>query len=237
MADAFGAMLRDYHRDAYDGSGVYRSHTGTTRDGNPEWYFGDAFAPETESALDRVRAVGGPVHDAGCGAGQHARRLQDEGYEVVATDVSPGAVRAAGEVGVDRVAVADLRSPPVVADCVFLAGTQFGLGGTVAAFRRTLHRLDRATSDEGRIVGDLKDPVAVADDHVAGREELQAFDEAAGVARRRMRTEYRDLAGPWVSLLCLTPEAARRAVEPTPWAITEVIEGDGARYFLVLDAA
>ncbi|QLD87193.1 methyltransferase domain-containing protein [Natronomonas halophila] len=235
MDDAFGAMVRDYHRDAYDGSGRYRSHTGETRDGHPEWYFSESFPAETEAALDRVRETEGLVVDAGCGAGSHALTLQRSGADVLATDVSEGALRVADERGVDRIARADLQSLPAVADCVFLAGTQFGLGGTVEAFQETLDALAATTEPGGRVVGDLKDPFAVADNHVAGREELREFDTRAGIAHRRMRTEYRDLVGPWLDLLCLTPEAAREAVVPTAWSVTEVIEGDGARYFLVLD--
>jgi len=233
--DAFGRMVLDFHRDDYDGSGRYRSHTGATREGHPEWYFGDSFPPESEAALKRVRETGGTVVDAGCGAGSHALALQRKGTNVVATDVSGGALRVARDRGVERVARADLRSLPVVADCVFLAGTQFGVGGTVTALQETLSALEDATTEGGRVVGDFKDPFAVADDHVAGREELLDFDREAGVARRRMRTEYRDLVGPWLDLLCLTPAAARDAIDATAWSVTDIIEGDGARYFVVCD--
>lgn len=235
MADAFGRMVLDYHRGEYDGSGRYRSHTGATREGHPEWYFGESFDPEVEAALDRVAAVDGLVVDAGCGAGSHSLALQRDRVDVLATDVSPGALRVASERGVERVARADLRSLPAVADGVFLAGTQLGVGGSVAAFRETLRALAEATADGARVVGDLKDPLEVANSHVAGREELSSFDSEAGVGCRRMRTEYGDLAGPWLELCCLTPAAAREAVSRTPWRVTDVLEGDGARYFLILD--
>jgi SAM-dependent methyltransferase len=235
MDDAFGAMVRDYYEDAYDGSGRYRSHTGETRDGHPEWYFSESFPEETEAALDRVLETEGLVVDAGCGAGSHALFLQQSGVNVLGTDVSEGAIDVARDRGLQRVARADLRSLPVVADCVFLAGTQFGIGGTVAAFRETLDALAEGTTADGRLVGDLKDPFVVAENHVAGKAELREFDREAGIAHRRMRTEYRDLKGPWLDLLCLRPEAAREAVAPTAWSVSEVIEGDGARYFLVLE--
>lgn len=235
MANAFGRMVLDYHRGEYDDSGCYRSHTGTVRDGHPEWYFGDGFPAESEAALDRIGRIEGLVVDAGCGAGSHALALRREGVDVLAIDVSPGALRVARDRGIERVARADLRSLPAVADGVLLAGTQFGVGGTVAAFRETLAALDDATTGDARVVGDLKDPHAVAADHVAGREELVEFDPERGVGRRRIRTEYRDLVGPWLDLLCLAPGRAREAVAPTGWEVKEVLEGDGARYFLVLE--
>lgn len=235
MDDAFGRMVLDYWRDEYDGSGRYRSHTGAIRDGHPEWYFGRTFDEETETAIEHVHAVGGTVHDAGCGAGNHALELQDRGLDVVGTDVSRLALQVARERGVDDVALADLRSPPAVANCVFLSGTQFGVGGTVESFRSTLRSLVDATGAGGRVAGDLKDPFAVAESRLAGREELETFDRDAGIAHRRLRTEYRDLVGPWRSLLCLTPDAARAAVSPTPWTVSELVHGDGPRYYLVLD--
>jgi len=51
VVDAFGRMVLDYHRNEYDGSGRYRSHTGAVRDGHPEWYFGRSVPAETEAAL------------------------------------------------------------------------------------------------------------------------------------------------------------------------------------------
>lgn len=235
MADAFGRMVLDYHRDEYDGTGRYRSYNGETRDGHPEWYFGESFPREIETALDRLGMVDGPVVDAGCGAGSHALALQREDVSVLATDVSLGALRVARERGVDHVARADLRAPPALADGVFLAGTQLGIGGTVAAFRETLDGLAASTTADARVVGDLKDPFEVAHSHLAGREELRSFDPERGVGSRRLRTEYRGLVGPWLDLLCLSPDAARDAVEPSVWRVTEVIEGDGARYVLVLE--
>jgi hypothetical protein len=75
----------------------------------------------------------------------------------------------------------------------------------------------------------------VAASHLAGRDELVAFDRYAGVARRRFRTEYRDTVGPWLSLVCLTPGTAREAAASTAWSVTAVLRGNGAGYFLVLD--
>lgn len=91
-----------------------------------------------------------------------------------------------------------------------------------------------ATTEGGSVVGDLKDPVAVETFRVAGSEELQAFDRRRGVATRRMRTEYRGFVGPWLDPLCLTLEAARRAVAPTPWHVSAVLDREGGRYFPVV---
>lgn len=215
MADAFGRMVLDYYHDVYDGTGRYRSYDGATRDAHPDWYFDESFAPETEAALERARESGGLVVDAGCGTGSKALALQRDDVEVLATDASPGALEVATDRGVDRAARADLRSLPAVADCVYLSGTQFGIGGTVDSFRSTLRGLAEAATEDGRVVGDLKDPSLVADSRLDGRDELRRYDPERGVGHQQMRLGYRDLEGPWLDLLCLTPDAARRAVAET----------------------
>jgi hypothetical protein len=38
-----------------------------------------------------------------------------------------------------------------------------------------------------------------------------------------------------VLVMSTEPGTGKTAVAPTPWSITEVLEGDDARYYLVLD--
>ncbi|MFC7226824.1 class I SAM-dependent methyltransferase [Salinirubellus salinus] len=248
--DAMGRMVWDYWRGEYDGSGVYRDPMGRPRDAHPEWYFGGAFdgpVPETRRAMDlaaeAATETGAPVFDLGCGPGQDARRFQSEGTPVVAGDPSLGSVRVAREAGVDRVLTADLNAPPLTADsvgCVYASGTQLGTagGGTVGGLRRVLGEFDRLVAPDGRVVADLKDPQEHREEAAAAPnafDDTVAFDPAAGMGLRLMRTEYRDAVGRWIPLLLLTPEAATRAVEPTPWDLVDTVDGDGSRYYLHLE--
>lgn len=214
--DAFGRMVWDYHRGRYDGSGVYRSYAGESRDGHPEWYFGERWSDTVERGLARVRKRAGRVLDLGCGAGKHATYLQRQGVAVVGCDPSPWAVRTARARGLDAATVADLRALPFddgVFDIVMVLGTQLGVVRTVWGLREALGAFARVTPPEGRIVADVTHPSRYVADVEAGDrlDETTHVDHSAGIARRRMRTEYRDIVGPWVDLLMLEPAALRRA--------------------------
>lgn len=245
--DAFGRMVWDYHRGAYDGGAVYRSPRGGSHDGLPAMYFGaDEHSPETGAALDLVErsADARPVADIGCGAGQHALALGERGADPVGIDPSGLALRTARTRGVDRLLTGDLTTLPLGADAVdavFMCGTQLGVAGSIEGLRAVLREFDRAVADGGRVVADLKDPVeqAAALDSEGIRhtdmDDLVRLDTDRGVGLRRLRTEYDGAVGPWVDLLLLTPAAAARAVEPTPWRLVDTLHGDGSRYYLVLE--
>lgn len=239
--DAFGRMVWDYYRGEYDGSGVYRSHTGEARDGHPEWYFGEDWPPSTDRALDRVCERAGRVLDLGCGAGKHATHLQRRGVTVVGGDPSPLALRTARARGLRQAAVMDLRALPAAdgaLDVVVVLGTQLGVARTVEGLRDALGEFARATGPDGRVVADVTHPERYLAAVEAGEmsDETTDVDLSAGVARRRLRTEYRGLAGPWIDLLMLSPAALSRAVAPTGWTVTDRID-HGREYVVVLDRA
>jgi hypothetical protein len=91
------------------------------------------------------------------------------------------------------------------------------------------------------VVADLTDPTEqaamLASEGIRHTEtdDLVAVDEGRGVGRRRMRTEYDGAVGPWLDLLLLTPAAAERAVEPTPWRLVDTPGAGGSRYYLHLE--
>lgn len=245
--DAFGRMVWDYHRGAYDGSAVYRSPRGGSHDGLPGMYFHEGeYTGETGTALDLVEGTADarPVADIGCGAGQHALALGERGVDTVGIDPSGLALRTARARGVDRLLAGDLTALPLgvdAVDAVFMCGTQLGIAGSVEGLRAVLRDFDRAVADGGRVVADLKDPVeqAAALDAEGLRhtdtDDIVRVDADRGVGLRRMRTEYDGAVGPWVELLLLTPAAAGRAVAPTPWRLVDTLHGDGSRYYLVLE--
>jgi len=66
-----------------------------------------------------LRAVEGPVLDAGCGAGGYTRALREDGHRVVAADLSEGMTRSGGE-------------PATVADITALPFAAGSFGGAIA---------------------------------------------------------------------------------------------------------
>lgn len=134
----------------------------------------------------------------------------------------------------------DLRALPIgecALDVVLVFGTQLGVVRTVPGLRDALGEFARVTGPTGRVVADVTHPGRYVADVEAGvrLDEATRVDPSAGIARRPMRTEYRDLVGPWIDLLMLDPAALRAAVVPTCWTVTDLIDDGGRDYIAVLD--
>ena len=89
--DAFGRALLDRLEGGRETTILERDDGLFTTDIPIDWYFAvyrNWRAPEKEA----MRYVRGRVLDVGAGAGRHALDLEGKGHEVVAIDISPGAV-------------------------------------------------------------------------------------------------------------------------------------------------
>jgi len=217
--DAFGWMVREFHRDGLAGQPQYRRLDGTTAEAHLQGYFRGA---DDWHAVERrlLAAADGRVLDAGCGVGRHALPLADRGHDVVGFDRSPGAVTVARERGVPA-AVGDLTRPPTVGpfDTVLALGKQAAVGERVADLRTTLDALAAVTRPGGRLLADFDDPSRWGGDGTAG-----------DAAVRRFRVEYDGLVGPWTDLLVLSPDRLRRTVADTPWRVRRLVDGDGSLF-------
>ena len=80
-----------------------------------------------------MRSARGRVLDIGCGAGRHCLYLQGRGHAVTGIDISPGAIDACRQRGVQ-----DARALPITRvdthigrfDSIFMLGSNFGLFGS-----------------------------------------------------------------------------------------------------------
>jgi SAM-dependent methyltransferase len=156
MVDAFGQTLLD----GADPEIVERD------DGFVSTSMLNYFAPVRRWPTVERRAlhwVRGRVLDVGVGAGRVALELQKRGLEVVAIDVSPGAVEVARRRGARDVrvlALEDVDGSLGPFDSLVMFGNNFGLFGSRAKARRLLQRL-RPFVD--RIVAASNDPSGTDD--------------------------------------------------------------------------
>lgn len=189
-----------------------------------ENYFG-SHEDWDDAQRERLGELDGPVLDLGCGAGQHVRFFEDRGTEVLGVDVSPGAVQAARERGVEHVAVGDMFALPFERDrfrSVLLNGTQVGLAQSVAGVRSLLSDLAYVTDGEATAQVDNYDASLVDS-------ELFGFrpDPRDGFAHRTFHFEYepRDgdrILGRALHFLLFSPARLRDICVGTPWSVTEV---------------
>jgi SAM-dependent methyltransferase len=208
---------------------------GLVYSGNPSDYFAPyARWPSLEKKA--MRYVRGRVLDVGCGAGRVALRLQERGYEVVAIDNSPLAVRVARKRGARDAKVmslADIDESLGVFDTVLVLRNNFGLVGTEAGARRLLHRLHALTSERARIITDSVDPAR--DKDPAWRTYRSRRGGRGRPVAQRLRVRWRNYATPWFHYLMFSPSDMKRLVEDAGWHIHRLIEDGSSRFVAVLE--
>lgn len=233
MADAFGRMVADFHRESLAERPVYRRDDDHVSEAHLEGYFAD-YDDWSDLEKRMVEEMSGTVLDAGCGVGRTALWAGERGHDVLGIDRSPGAVRVARNRGVEHALVGDMTELPFRGgfDTALVVGKQLGLGRSRADLWDTLIELAAVTEPGGRLVADLNDPTHP---DTRGDPDYRADrDLGEGLAYRRFRVEYDGLVGPWTDLLMVTPEALERVVAGTPWALDELLDGAGSAYGVVL---
>lgn len=223
--DPLGRAMYDHATDVEAGELVYRDGTDVESHDVPNTYFSppSTWDPKWRRRLSKLD---GPVLDAGCGVGTNARWLEAGGREVVAIDVSPNAVRAARERGVQDVRVMDLFDLDFPAErfrSLLAKGTQLGLAGSLPGVRATLSDLAVVTDDAGVAIVDSYDPIELDRESFIG----YRSDPRDGVARRTFHFEYRRPdgdreVGRSLSFVLFGPDRLRDALVGTPWNFAEV---------------
>jgi SAM-dependent methyltransferase len=175
-----------------------------------------------------MRYVRGRALDIGAGGGRVALHLQERGHDVVAVDVSPGAIEVCRRRGVRDarvVAIEDVDESLGSFDTIVMYGNNFGLFASRAKAKRLLRRFARLTSERGRIVAETRD-VSRGDDpaHVRYRKRNVARGRLPGQIRIRVR--YRDLATPWFDYLMVGSGELRDILEGTGWTLERTIDSD-----------
>lgn len=100
-------------------------------------------------ALNYVR---GMVLDVGCGAGRHSLWLQENGFNVVAVDISPEVAKVARLRGVRNcvtMSALNLGFKPNFFDTILLMGNNFGIAGSVKATEEFMKALYDISKEEG----------------------------------------------------------------------------------------
>jgi len=137
------------------------------------------------------RTAPGLALDAACGTGRHARRLAEQGHQVIGVDATTEMLVRAREKAPDaRFEQADLRALPFASDSFDLAVCALALDH-VAQFPEAIAELARVVRSDGRvIISDLHPVVKV----LGGAAFFRDSEGASGVVRGygRSHAEYLD---------------------------------------------
>jgi len=191
-------------------------------------YFSKQFHwPDTEARA--IKGLSGRVLDVGAGAGRHSLVLQNRGCDVVALDVSPGAVQVCQQRGVHHTflgTVFDLLETGVEPfDALILMGNNLALLQSPAKARGVFDAMRELLLPGGVIVGTLRDPYLTDDpDHLAYHESNRAAGRPPGQVRLRFR--HRRVATEWFNLLFLSPEELAELAARSSWEIIDVTRPD-----------
>ena len=191
------------------------------------------WVPEERAAIRRAK---GRVLDVGCGAGRVALHLQD-GHEVVAIDVSPGAVALSRERGVRdarELAASQVRVADGPFDTIVMYGNNLGLLRDARHAKWLLRRFARATTDGALLLGGTLDPYRTEDpSHLAYQAENRGRGRMSGQIRLRIR--FNDLATPWFDYLFVSKDELAMLVEDTGWRLADTVDDGSAQYVAVLE--
>jgi SAM-dependent methyltransferase len=177
-------------------------------------------------ALDR--AVG-RVLDVGAGAGRASLALQERGQDVVALDVSPGAIVACRQRGVDAVYTGSVEQAAAEAtvgtfDSALMLGNNLGLLASPAAAAQFLGALGELLRPGGVIVGTCLDPYQT-DKHV----HLDYHDRNRRLGRMAgqttIRVRYQRLATDWFDWLAMAPAELAEIAGSAGWQVAELLPG------------
>jgi SAM-dependent methyltransferase len=178
----------------------------------------------------------GRVLDVGTGAGRVALALQERGHDVVAIDISEGAIDVCSDRGVRDVrlrAASSIRAADGPFDTFVLFGNNLGLLRDARHAVWLLRRLRTAGSPTSRILGSGRDPHRTNEPHhVAYHARNRARDRLPGQMRFRLR--YLEHRTRWFDYLFPSPAELRSLAASGGWSLTEVVEDDEGRYSALL---
>jgi 2-polyprenyl-3-methyl-5-hydroxy-6-metoxy-1,4-benzoquinol methylase len=226
IGDAFGEVLRACHRggevsgvafELIERSDGYLGITDAAR------YF---VAPSDWAATSRFASgrAQGRILDIGAGAGRVSLALQQAGLDVVALDISEGAIEVCKERGVRSVfkgTIFDLAATRSARfDTFLMLGNNLGLLGGPEEAPLLLEALAAMAAPGARVIGETLNPYQTNDPrHLEYHEENRRLGRLGGQLRLRIR--HLGTATPWWDYLFCTPEELETVIAPTRWELVD----------------
>ena len=228
VGDAFGFALLDYLEHGLEA----HSHFIERDDGLLETIDTRVLFTE-ESDWSVVEApvgdrAGQRVLDVGAGAGRHTLPLQESGREVVALDVSSGAVEVCRRRGLRETFTGTVfelaETDPEPFDTFLLCGNNYGLLESPEHGLSFLGALAEVAAPGAEIIGTCIDPFATEDPlHLGYHERNRSRGRHPG--QIRLRARWRDLATSWFDYLFVPVEELKELGERAGWALVEYQPG------------
>ena len=237
--DAFGHEIYDYFKDIKRRRPIMeiveRDDGYIDNSGGPEIYFSE-YKNWPSHYKKAIKYARGRVLDIGCGAGRCSLYLQGKGLDVVGIDNSPLAIKVCKQRGLKDARVVSINQIDAkldVFDTILMMGNNFGLFGSFEGARRLLEKLDKITSQKGRIVAETNDVYRTDNpDHLSYHKLNRKRGRMGGQVRIRVR--YRKYATPWFDYLMVSRDEMENILDGTDWKVEKYIESEGPVYIAVI---
>lgn len=234
--DAFGHLLSDYQNGEKNVEIVEREDgfIDTSRLG-PLAYFAE-YPEWGEHQKLAIAHATGHVLDIGCGAGRHSLYLQQQGHDVLATDISPVAIQLCQQRGLKNALVmpiTQLNSKLGMFNTILMMGHNFGLVGSYKRARWLLKRFAAMTKADTMIIAETMDPYQTTEPgHLAYHQYNRDRGRMSGQLRLQIR--YKQFATPWFDYLFVSKLELEDILIGTSWTIERYIDSDKPTYVAIL---
>jgi len=221
--DVFGKAIMDFFQGKKVTINVRRDD-GHLDQENGSYYFTD-FDQFPTIEKDSMNFAQGLTLDVGCGAGRHALYLQTKGFNVIALDISPLAIRVAHQRGVSnaiRAAAPWLPFQNETFETVLLMFNNFGICGGYQETVKYLIELNRILKQQGRILASSLHPTLTNDKSHLKYHELNR-KKGLPIGLVTLRLEYGGEAGNWFKLLLASPEEMKTLSARAGLKLTQTI--------------
>jgi len=178
----------------------------------------------------------GRVIDIGCGAGRHSLFLQEKGFDVLATDISAGAISVCRKMGVRKTRVISIEKMTSLRnkfDTVLLLGNNFGLLKNEKSGQRILGELENITNKNAIIIASTVNPYRT--DIVEHKKyHTQNIKKSRLAGEIVLRIRYKSNKGDWFKYLFISPEELRDFLSCTNWKVEKIFSPQLPTYSFVL---
>ncbi|MBU4501521.1 MAG: class I SAM-dependent methyltransferase [Nanoarchaeota archaeon] len=184
-----------------------------------------------------IKFAKGKILDIGSGAGRITLYLQKKGFDVVAIDNSPLAIKVCKKRGVKNAKVLSIEKigtfKPDTFDTVIMLGNNFGLFGSFKKAKSLLKEFYRITSPNATIIAESNDPYKTDNPIHLG---YHKFNKKRGrmPGQLRIRIRFEKCVGRWFDYLLVSKTEMKKILEGTGWKIKKFINSKKSSYIAII---
>ena len=235
--DTYGEEIRAFFQGRESYEIVERDDGFIDLSGGSSVYFAD-FKKWSKHEKEAIKFAKGKILDVGAGAGRVSLYLQKRGFDVIAIDNSPLAIKICKKRGIKKAKVLPFerieKLKPAVFDTVIMFGNNFGLFRNPKKARKLLKKLHKLTTPKALIITESNDPYKTKDPaHLS----YHKFNKKRGrmPGQLRIRIRFRNYVGDWFDYLFVSKKEMKEILKVTGWRIKKFIDSEKSSYIAIIE--